>query len=172
MEASKVDKTKGKSVMIYIPSGKYYVGDNGNIVLHSNTYLVAENDTEIIKKGSTSNSLIRTRSTENASNITIYGGIWNGNNSGKYVIEIMSAKNVVIENSSIKNSKKNGVNINASVVTLKNTKIFSNAEHGISDSNNSNVKITNSSIYANKYYGIIVSKSILTGENIDVYKNY
>ena len=85
MEASKVDKTNGKSVMIYIPSGKYYIGDDGNIVLHSNTYLIAENDTEIIKKVNTSNSLIRTRTTENASNITIYGGVWNGNNSGKYV---------------------------------------------------------------------------------------
>ena len=46
-----LEDIKGKSdySLVYIPSGTYYIGDDNNLVLHSNMYLVAENDTNIIK---------------------------------------------------------------------------------------------------------------------------
>ena len=142
--------------VVYIPSGTYYVTDNNNLVLKSYTYLVAENDTEIIKKDSTDGSaIIRTRSSENAKNCMIYGGIWNGNGKAKQGIEINNAKNVTIENITVKNCLQNGIYLNnKSTATIDRCTSTANKKNGLAVYTSSVATLKNSNISYNKEYGI------------------
>jgi hypothetical protein len=151
-ESSTYEASVNGYYMIYIPSGSYVIGDDNNMVIHSNTYFILEDDTELIKKANTSNSLLRTRGTENPENITIYGGVFNGNTSGKYVLEIMNAKNVKIENTTIKNSSSgnHGISINNSTVNIVGAKIFDNSNVGLYLRESETVAtVKNSKIYNN-----------------------
>ena len=64
--------------------------------------------------------MIRTRESENTSNIYIYGGNWDSNNNGKNGIEILNSLNVKIQNLNVKNGAKNCININKSNVEIDN----------------------------------------------------
>lgn len=165
LEDSKNYIQNGKYVMIYIPSGTYYLSDDNNLVVHSNTYLISENDTNLIKEKNTKNSIIRTRESENTANIYIYGGNWDSNNNGKNGIEILNSLNVKIQNLNVKNGAKNCININKSNVEIDNINILNSKESGILINKNSTVKIKNSSICKNKQYGICVVDSVLNANN-------
>lgn len=154
--------TEENPALIYIPSGTYYVGDDGNFVMHSNTTIVAESDTNIIKVSGIINSIIRTRASENSTNCRIYGGNWNGNGSAKHGIEISSAKNVIIENVKIQNCATNGINVNRnSEVVIKSGNLRQNKNHGVGIYTSSTVTIKKSKMNYNKAYGVYVSDSKL-----------
>ena len=155
-------------LMVYIPSGTYYVTDHNHLVLKSYTYLVAEKDTEIIKKDSKKgDAIIRTRASENAKDCTIYGGIWNGNGKAKQAIEINNAKNVTIQNATMKNCLQNGIYLNNnSSATIDGCDLKENTKNGLAIYTSSTATLKNTSISSNKEYGIcITGGSILNANN-------
>ena len=166
LEYGRKHGTVARRVIIYIPSGTYMVKDDKDLVIHSNTYIVAENDTIIEKKDGDKGSIIKTNAKENSKNIYIFGGVWNGNDTSKKVIEIAGAKNVKLQNIVIKNSKQNGLNIaQGSTVTVQNCIIRKNKKHGIGVYSSSNLFLKNSEINNNLKYGIAVEESTLYANN-------
>ena len=164
---SKLKEIDGKTdySLIYIPSGTYNISDDNNLVLHSNTYLVAEKDTNIIKTGTTK-SILRTRKDENAKNIKICGGIWDGNNNEIQGLEINNAQNVIIENVNIKNCNKNGIYLNnQSNATIKLCTIEENKANGVALYTSSTANVKDSKILSNKQYGICVTDSSILYAN-------
>lgn len=153
--------------MVYIPSGTYYVTDHNHLVLKSYTYLVAENDTKIIKKDSENGSaIIRTRSSENATNCMIYGGTWDGNNKAKQGIEINNAKNVTIQNVNVKNCTNNGVYLNnRSTATIESCTLTNNKRNGLAIYTSSVATLKKSNISTNKEYGICISGASILKAN-------
>ena len=169
-----VNYNNGKNyVMIYVPSGKYYISDDNNLVLHSNTYFVMEDDTTLVKTSNTDKSIIRTRASENATNLTIYGGIYNCNGNGKHAIEIATAQNVTIENITAQNAStnKNGLNISNSKVTMKNIETSYNQKNGVYITGGSIVTMKNSDIYNNSKYGIYITDSSILKANDNAKNN-
>lgn len=153
-------------VLIYIPSGIYYVGDDTNLLLHSYTTIVAENDTKIVKASKSQNSIIKTKSSENVKKASIYGGIWDGNGCAKQGIEIMSAQNIEIKNLIVQNCVVNGIYVNdKSKVTIDKCNSIKNKNHGLVLYRESKVTIKDSKINYNKAYGIYVSDSVLYANN-------
>lgn len=169
----KITKGSSEYIMIYVPSGTYYINYANNLVLNSNLYLVLENDTNIIKQDS-SDSIIRTRKEENINGCTIYGGTWYGQNKAKRAIEINNAKNILIQNVNIKECKENGIYVNnSSQASIKNSTITKNYKSGLAIYGESNLDINNSIISYNSEYGICIADSVLNCNGSDViYNNY
>ena len=181
--------------IINIPSGTFWVGDDNNLVIHSNTQLILQSDTVLKKVANTQNSIIRTRASENSSNITITGGTFDCNNSSVNGLEIATAQNVTINNvklmnagtnkngMSISNSTnvylnnieaanniKGGIYVSASSGSIKNSKCYSN-ENGIMVVGNSNVNIDNVSTYSNNQRGLYIINSSASVTNSSVNEN-
>ena len=135
--------------IITIPSGTFWVGDDNNLVIHSNTQLILQSDTILKKVANTQNSIIRTRASENSSNITITGGTFDCNNSSVNGLEIATAQNVTINNVKLMNAgtNKNGISIgNSTNVYLNNIEAANNIKGGIYASASSG-SIKNSKCY-------------------------
>ncbi len=177
--------------IINIPSGTYLVGDDNNLVIHSNTQLILQEDTVLKKVSNTNMSIIRTRSSENSKNITITGGTFDCDNSNVNGLEIASAQNVTIKNVKLinagtnrngisisnstnvslnnvetTNNKKSGIYIKNASVSIKDVKVYSN-ENGIMVVENSNVSLDELTTNLNNQNGlyIINSSAIVTNCN-------
>ena len=181
--------------IINIPSGTYLVGDDNNLVIHSNTQLILQEDTVLKKESNSQNSIIRTRSSENPKNITITGGTFDCNNSSVNGLEVVSAQNVTVNNVKLinagtnrngisisnstnvslndveaTNNKKSGVYIGNSSVLIKNTKCYSN-ENGIMVVENSNVNIDKLTTNKNNQNGLYIINSNATVANSSASEN-
>lgn len=168
LKSAEIMTNPSNYLVVYIPSGTYYVTDHNHLVLKSYTYLVAENDTEIIKKDSENGSaIIRTRASENPTNCMIYGGIWNGNGKAKQAIELNNAKNAKIQNATMKNCLQNGIYLNNnSSATIDGCNLIENTKNGLAIYTSSTATLKNTSISSNKEYGIcITGGSVLYANN-------
>ncbi|MCI9063517.1 MAG: right-handed parallel beta-helix repeat-containing protein [Clostridia bacterium] len=165
LEEAKNIANASNYVMIHIPSGTYNVGDDNNLVLHSYIYIVAENDTKITKT-SGSNSILRTRSSENSKNCTIYGGTWDGNNKARQGIEINNATNITVKNATFQNSIENGIYLNnKSTAKVESCTSTRNKKNGLSIYSASTTDLRNSTISHNNEYGICVAEGSILNAN-------
>ena len=149
-------------VLIYIPSGTYFLEDSEQLAVHSYTTIVAEDDTIIKKTENSSNRILKIRSSEKVTDILIYGGVWDGMNLANFGMDIDNAENLTLQKLTIKNCTQNGINEkNNSIVSVIDCKIESNSKHGISVYQQSNLTIKNSIIQKNKNYGIYIENATL-----------
>lgn len=155
-----LENCKGRTspVMIYFPSGNYTLGDNNNLVLHSNVYIVAENDTTIQKSGG-SNSMFRTRAEEGVKNILVYGGTWDASKKGKNILEFNSVTNGKIAALTAKGTKAdvNGIQIaNSKDIDIENVTLSQNGRHGIQITSKSTAAVTQVTATNNSGVGIAI----------------
>ena len=165
--------------VITIPSGTFLVGNNNdlasdnNLVIPSNTRLVLQANTELKKASNTTNSILRTRASDNSQNITITGGTFNCNNSNVNGIDISSARNVTINNVKVINAgdNRNGISIsNSANVYLDKIDASNNKKSGIYVSNSSG-SIKDSKSYSNTNGIMLVDKSKFTISGLTVNSN-
>ena len=108
-------KNNNNKTIIYIPPGEYLINDT--LKIYKNTELILAK-TAIIKKNSTSFNVMLLNGDLNAeydsyegnSNITIIGGIWDGNfdlNSQSNIMSFGKASNIHLENITYKNVTNN-----------------------------------------------------------------
>ena len=165
IEYAQINASETNPVLIYITSGRYYLGDVNpyGLNLPSYTTIVAENDTEIVKKSATTQCLLEVVYSENSN---IYGGIWNSNNTGIQPLDLYQSHNIVIENVTIKNSPNSGINISDSNATIINMNCNNNNRNGIEIYGNSTAVIRDSEIKNNSINGINISSS-----NVSIYNS-
>ncbi|MFP3156565.1 right-handed parallel beta-helix repeat-containing protein [Lachnospiraceae bacterium ZAX-1] len=146
------DSKSGETVIIYITSGNYTLGDNGNLLLHTNNIIVMENDTNI-SKSSGSKAIFRTSASENAHNIQIIGGKLDAN--GKAAIEINHSYNVTVRGTKITDAQY-GVRTTESAVNLQSIEV-SNSTRGIYVTKGSHMAVSDSTIKQSKEDGLVVA---------------
>ncbi len=124
-DALDVEATAEVPLIVYVPAGTYYIGNN--LYIHSNTTLRLAEGAVIVRNSQlkagdgregVNHNMIRVASSgtttntiggyDNGKNIVIEGGTWDGGNVAKAtgtsnVINIGHAENVVIRNTTIKN---------------------------------------------------------------------
>lgn len=195
-EASEQGTKEGKQAIVYIPKGVYNINDR--ILVNSNVYILFEDGAVINRSKNSSYKIFQLGGSQRgvfvpAKNVTIDGGIFNGNSgtdsiihmqdaeniiiknstltenkAGKQGINIITSKNVNIQNCTISGNAKNGIAIStSSVANLNGNNIFNNIERGIYISNKSKATIKNSTVTANEMFGISADNSVLnmSGKN-------
>lgn len=125
-DALDVSTADGVPLVVYVPAGTYYIG--GPLYIHSNTTIKMENNAVIrrnskgengdsgrqgvehnmLKAASSGTTTNKVGGYDNAENIVIEGGTWDGGDikqavTTSNVINIGHAKNVIIRNATIKN---------------------------------------------------------------------
>ncbi len=134
-EALDMAKNSTKTVKITVPKGKYYI--SSHLRIYSNTYLKLSSSAQMIRKNDSDYLIINGTSGTGYTgikNITIVGGIWNGNVSDttktKGLIQINNAKNVTVKNATFKNVCGTHFVLFAGVANLKVTNcVFKNFIH-------------------------------------------
>jgi parallel beta-helix repeat protein len=155
-------------MVLYFPSGKYNLASSIKIYA-KNVHIVAESDS-VFTASKAIKGMLEIRDT---ANVTVLGGKWNGNNKATYGILFSGATEITVSECEVTQMKERGIHAITSTATLNSINANKNKKYGISTAKNSNITIRNSSIYSNIEHGIVIADSVLHMENGNnkIYKN-
>lgn len=155
-------------MVLYFPSGKYKLASSIKIYA-KNVHIVAENDS-VFTASKAIKGMIEIRDT---SNVTILGGKWDGNNKAKYGMLFSNSTDVTASECEVTRIAERGIHAIKSTVILDGIKAYKNKKYGVSTAQNVTITIKNSSVYSNNEHGIVIADSVLHMENGNnkVYKN-
>ncbi len=109
LKEAKNNATKEKPYVINVPSGNYTL--KKALHIYSNTTLNLEDDT-VLLKGFTDGNMIKLGVKEEANsgyegyeNVTVNGGVWNGNFKGACIMRFAHCKKITVKNCILQNQK-------------------------------------------------------------------
>ena len=145
------------SVTIRIPAGKYYISNN--LMIFSNTNLVLDDKAEIIRTDQNKSMLIgeadaSAGSYDQCKNVTVTGGIWNGNGSSdkasKALMKFQHGENIILKDCTIRNMCSrhmvgfSGIkNLTVRNVTFKDQYIYTGNDKGKGSAYEENIQDEN-----------------------------
>jgi len=156
-------KKKVSSINIYLKNGEYV----GNIEIPENMNLYGENREKVVLKNDGSSSMLPVITLNNntsLANITVLGGH----------IGILTKEQAIIENCSIKEFKKIGIDVAASnaEIIIKNSEISNSSGKGFYLQKGRKIQLIGNLVHNNKEEGIDLRQE-LSGEirENEIYKN-
>ena len=148
-------------IVIYLPSGKYKLTNPIKINNYPNVHVVAEKDSVLTAVKSLRDMI----EIQNTNNVSVLGGKWDGSNKTTYVFKLYNSTDITISESSITKASQRGIHVSKTTVSINGIQSYKNKQFGISSAQSSDITLMNSKIYNNGEHGAVIASSTLHMEN-------